>query len=244
MRVNSSIRHVAVEGLNDPIAVRPHLAIVVEMDAVRVGIAGVIEPVAPAMFAPVGRLQQFVNQLVVSFRRAVGREAFHQVGLGRQPREIEADAAGQRPGIGRRGRLQTGCFELRQYEPVDRIADPSAVLHFRQFGSLRGDESPVQLILGPLGHPAPQESLSVRPSAPCAKTGAALSHPDRTTRCGESSRCRPAPRGQSPPFRSPCPADPNADRLAARHCPGRGRRSTYRPGSAGRRDCTAASPGR
>ena len=45
---------IAVEGLHDPVAVRPHLAIGVEVQAVRVGVAGGVEPVAGAVFA-VGR---------------------------------------------------------------------------------------------------------------------------------------------------------------------------------------------
>ena len=48
-------RHVAVEGVDDPIAIGPDLAIVVEVDAVRVGVAGRVEPVAAAMLAPVRR---------------------------------------------------------------------------------------------------------------------------------------------------------------------------------------------
>ena len=45
---------IAVERLHDPVAVRPHLAIGVEVQAVRVGVAGGVEPVAGAVFA-VGR---------------------------------------------------------------------------------------------------------------------------------------------------------------------------------------------
>lgn len=48
-------RLIAVERRNDPIAVGPHLAIVVEMQTVRVGITGRIEPVAAAVFASAAR---------------------------------------------------------------------------------------------------------------------------------------------------------------------------------------------
>ena len=45
-------RQVAIEGPNHPIAIRPVLAVIVEVNAVRVGIAGRIEPVASPMLAP------------------------------------------------------------------------------------------------------------------------------------------------------------------------------------------------
>ena len=58
-------RQVAVERVDDPVAVGPHLAVVVEVDAVRVGVAGRVEPVAAAMLAPVRRRQQLVDELLV-----------------------------------------------------------------------------------------------------------------------------------------------------------------------------------
>ena len=57
-----------VEGLDHPVAVGPHLAVVVDVDAVRVGVAGRVEPVAGAVFAPLRRCQQAVDQLLVSVR--------------------------------------------------------------------------------------------------------------------------------------------------------------------------------
>ena len=60
-------RQVAVEGVDDPVAVGPDLAVVVEVDAVRVGVAGGVEPVAAAVLAPVRRCQQPLD--VASRRR-------------------------------------------------------------------------------------------------------------------------------------------------------------------------------
>ena len=51
-------RHVAVEGVDDPIAIGPDLAVVVDVDAVRVAVAGHVEPVAAAMLAPLGHGHQ------------------------------------------------------------------------------------------------------------------------------------------------------------------------------------------
>ena len=42
---------VSVEGIDDPVAVRPHFAVVVEMHSVGIAVARRIEPVARAMFA-------------------------------------------------------------------------------------------------------------------------------------------------------------------------------------------------
>ena len=65
-------RHVAVEGVDDPVAIGPDLAVVVEVDAVRVGVAGDVEPVAAAMLAPVRRLQA-ADRRTLRRRRATGR---------------------------------------------------------------------------------------------------------------------------------------------------------------------------
>ena len=51
-------RHVAVEGVDHPIAIRPHLAVIVDVEAVRVGVARGVEPVAGAMLALMLRREQ------------------------------------------------------------------------------------------------------------------------------------------------------------------------------------------
>ncbi len=56
---------VPVEGGDDPIAVGPHFPVVVEMQAVGVGIAGGIQPVPRPMFAPAGAVQQTVDPTFV-----------------------------------------------------------------------------------------------------------------------------------------------------------------------------------
>ena len=45
-------RKVTVEGLNHPITIGPHFAVVVDMDAVRVRIASRVQPVTSPMFTP------------------------------------------------------------------------------------------------------------------------------------------------------------------------------------------------
>ena len=69
-------RHVVVEGADDPVAVGPDFAVVVEMDAVGVGVAGGVEPVAAAMLAPVLGIQQAIDERLVGVGRLIVDEAF------------------------------------------------------------------------------------------------------------------------------------------------------------------------
>ena len=72
--------HVSIEGSDHPVAIRPHLAVVVEMNAVRVGVASGVEPVAAPVLAPVGRFQQLVDKFFVGSRRSILDESLHHVG--------------------------------------------------------------------------------------------------------------------------------------------------------------------
>ena len=147
-------RQVAVEGADDPVAKRPGLAEVVEVIAVGVGIAGRVEPVASAMLAPPGRVEQPGHQRFVSVGRGSFTNASTTAGSGGRPvRSRASRRASVRRSASGAGR-RPFCLELRQHEPVDRVADPCRVLHRRQLGPLRGNERPVRLILGPVGDPA------------------------------------------------------------------------------------------
>ena len=120
--VNWSNGMVAVEGVDHPVAVRPHLAVVVEVDAVRVGVAGRIEPVAGAVLAPVRRGQQSGRP---ASRRPPASGSFTNASTsrsGRQAGQVEADPAGERAAVGlRRGvSVRPSSFANK---PVDRISD-------------------------------------------------------------------------------------------------------------------------
>ena len=126
-------RHVAIEGVDHPIAKRPHLAIIVDMNAVGVGIAGGIEPIATPMFALARRGQQPIDIFFIGVGRFVVRGILRlaRASGGRPVRSRHTRRASvRRIGFGRR--LQAVLLELRQNEAVDRIADPSGVLHRRQ----------------------------------------------------------------------------------------------------------------
>ena len=154
-------RLVTVEGLHDPVAVRPHLAVGVEVQAVRVGIAGGVEPVAGAVFAVGRKGHQFVDERgelrVAEAGAVLGQMSGQQGGRGRQAGDVEADAADERGGVGFGGRLQAGGVELGAHEPVDRVLGPVVIGSLRQRRLLRGDERPVRLPRRALLDPATHE---------------------------------------------------------------------------------------
>ena len=86
---------VVVEGLHDPVAVGPHAALVVEVQAVRVGVAGGVEPAAGHVFAIARRSQEAFDDLVIGLRRGVGEEGIDLGGRRRQAGEVERHAAEQ-----------------------------------------------------------------------------------------------------------------------------------------------------
>ena len=138
-------RQVAIEGGDHPIAIGPDLAVVVDVDAVGVAVAGGVQPVAGAMFAVVRRGEVAVHHALVGVGRSVLEEGLDLGGLGRQAGGVERDAADQGAAIfGGRGR-EALLFELRQDETVDRIADPRGVLDGGRLGLDGRLEGPVFL---------------------------------------------------------------------------------------------------
>ena len=64
-------RLVAIEGRDHPIAKRPNFAIIVEMNAVGIGVARGIEPIAGPMLAIAGRRQQAIDVFFIRIGRFV-----------------------------------------------------------------------------------------------------------------------------------------------------------------------------
>ena len=124
------------------------------MNAVRVGVAGIVEPVPPALFAPLRKLHQLVDVLVIGLWRSVGKVRLQPLGSRWDPVQIETHAACPRPAIRRRSRLQPQRLQLAQDKAVDRIMNPAGVLDgwFGRFDG--GDKRPVRLVGGSLGDPA------------------------------------------------------------------------------------------
>src|SRR5262249_54643043 len=95
LRQEAVIRQVVVEGLDNVIAVAPGLwpwAIRREV-AVRVGVAGDIEPVAPPALAVGGRGEQAIDKALVGVRALISEEVVALRGRWRQAEQVEAKAA-------------------------------------------------------------------------------------------------------------------------------------------------------
>ena len=107
-------RQIAVERVDHPIAIGPHLAVVVEVDAVRVAVARGVQPVAGAVFAVVRRGEIAVHHALVGVGRVSFRNASSSAGFGGRPvrssatRRISvrrsASGAGARRSASRRSR--------------------------------------------------------------------------------------------------------------------------------------------
>ena len=151
--------HIAIEGVDDPVAVGPDFAVIVEMDAIGIRIAGGVEPVMGPVFAPVRRLQQVIHEAFVSLRCAVLDEGVHVGRRRRQAGQVQAEPPGQGSPIGFRRRRQTLFLQLGENEAIDAVANPTGVLYLRKRRALRRDEGPVGLIVGAGGNPAAQRVL-------------------------------------------------------------------------------------
>ena len=93
-------RLVAIEGVDDPIAIRPHLAVIIEVNAVGIGVTRGVEPITGAMFAVLRRVEQAVHQFLVGIGRFIFDERFDFLRRRRQAGQIERDAASKRAAVG------------------------------------------------------------------------------------------------------------------------------------------------
>ena len=124
------VRQVPVEGLDDTVAVRPHLAIVVQVQAVRVAVASRVEPETRHVLAIARREQEPIYYLFIRIRRQVSEESIDFRGGRGQAGEIERCPAQQRRLVRFGGWLEAGGLQAGQDEVVDGIARPLNVHHF------------------------------------------------------------------------------------------------------------------
>jgi hypothetical protein len=113
-------RHVAVERVDDPVAILPHRARRVEVEAVGVGVAREVEPRRGPAFAVVRRREQAVDGAFVRVGRAVGEEGVELCERRRQADQVERQAPQQRRAIGLGGRREAGALRTRGRERIDR----------------------------------------------------------------------------------------------------------------------------
>ncbi len=149
-------RLVRVEGFDDPIAVGPHLAGVVEVQAVGVGVAGRVEPIAGAVLAVSGRRHQFVHQgadlRILQVGGVLGQVLGEEFRRRRQAGDIEGEAADERAGVGLGGGGEPGGLELGEDEGVDGVLGPARLVGGRR-GCDGREEGPVRLPRGALFNP-------------------------------------------------------------------------------------------
>ena len=150
-------RLVAIERVDDVVAVGEDALVLVAVVADRVGEAGDIQPPDRHAFAEVRRGEQAVDLFFESIGRVVGDEGRGLGGSGRQPGEVEGETPEQAflVRLGRQGRLLPG--ELGGDERIDRIlAAGWHRRHDRGFERLIG---PMGFVDGALGDPAAEEFL-------------------------------------------------------------------------------------
>ena len=127
----------------------------VDVVAVRVGVAGQIEPAAsPSARRSAARRAD--GRLACSYASGdlSSRNASTSAGVGRQAGEIERDAPQQSGFVGFRRRLETFFLEARQNESIDVVARPVLLRDARNLGPLGGCVRPVRLPLGAFIDPA------------------------------------------------------------------------------------------
>ena len=144
---------VAVEGVDHPVAVGPHLAVVVDVDAMRVGIARGVQPVARAVLAVALGSEQDVKVALVCARLVVGHEVVHDVRARGQAGDIERGATRQRTPVCFWRRRKSFLLKACQHEAVDWVTLPVGIAHGGHFRALRDLKSPVPGPLGPFFDP-------------------------------------------------------------------------------------------
>ena len=121
---------VAIERLDDPVAIRPDRTRGVLFVTVRVRVARGIQPLPPPTLAIVGRSEQSFDEVIVSVRRFVADEFIHFRRRGRQTDQIEAQAAAERYAVSFRHWLQAFFVQTGEHEIVDGISDPPGAFDF------------------------------------------------------------------------------------------------------------------
>ena len=145
---------VGVEGVDDPVAIGPDAAVVVEVVAVGVGIAHGVEPVPRPVLAVARTRQQAVDQRLVRPRRRVAHEGLDFLGRRRQARQVERDAPDQRVTIGLRIGRESCVLQTRPHEAVDGMGHRRGQPRIGERRAHGGDEGPVRLVGRALRDPA------------------------------------------------------------------------------------------
>ena len=137
------VRQIVVEGFHNPIAIERHVARLVFLEAIGVGVTRGIEPVASPLLAIMRRREQTLDLFLVSVRRFVGEKRVHFFRRRRQTDQVERESAQQRRLVcfGRRlefFRVEFSCDKIINWRA--RPVFPSRNRHSRTHRSF---EAPV-----------------------------------------------------------------------------------------------------
>ena len=162
--MNSLYGRSRFKAADDPVAIEVHLARLVFLVAVRVGVTSGVEPDPAPALAIVRRIEQPLDLLLHGVTARSARNA------------SSSSIAGGRPIRSRQSRLSSVAllslgrglepirFEPRQDEEVDRIAAPAPILDRRQRGPRRRNERPVPLVRGSFLDPSLEQAISAAES--------------------------------------------------------------------------------
>ena len=145
---------VAIVSVDDPVSVGPHRALIVQVQAVSVAVARLVEPVVRHVLAVMRRGEQARDDLVVSVGRLIGDEGIDFRGRRRETGEVEGDAPEECFAVGLRGAGEPFLLQALVDEGVDRIGDwRLAIANCWHCRLHRHFEGPVLLIRSPLLDP-------------------------------------------------------------------------------------------
>ena len=126
------IRNVAVVSLDHPVAIRPDLPIIIDVDTMRVAVPRHVQPVTRALLAIVRRGEIAIHHVFIGRGRLVFQIQIQFGGRGRQTGQIERHAANQSPPVGGRGGFQALRFQFGQNKTVNWTSHPRRVPHRRR----------------------------------------------------------------------------------------------------------------
>ena len=125
------VRHVLVECPNHPVAVGGRVNVPACLTdvgvALRVGIAGGVEPVPSPVLPITRRREEPVDERLVRLRRGIALEGLDLVGRRRQPEEVVGGAADVCGPIGFSRRPKPRGLQRGEHESVYRATDPRLV---------------------------------------------------------------------------------------------------------------------
>lgn len=128
-------RQILVERADHVVAILPSRlpSWVLAGRALRVGVAGDVQPVSPPALPVMRRLEESIKDLFVRGRRGIRQEVLHFLGAGRQAYEIEISAANEHASICFRSERETLGLQPGEHEGIDGC--PHALLVFHRWGN-------------------------------------------------------------------------------------------------------------